>query len=550
MARWTTFGVTLGITLATAGAARAASDRSMHPIALDPIQTTGGAVAGTALPSGVRAYLGIPYAEPPVGDLRWAPPRTAHWSGLYNADRKGAECIQVLRPHDINHYFGEEPSGEDCLTLNLWAPASTPKGERLPVIVFLYGGGFTIGSSGMANYDGEAMARAGAIFVNFNYRVGALGFLAHPELTREQGGASGNYGLMDQTLALRWVHDNVARFGGDPEQVVIMGQSAGAFSVAAQMLSPAARGLFRGAVLSSACVLGTERKTLTEAEQTGLALEQRLGVHGLAALRALPADRILAAQSESQLGLAVSGVRIEGPIVDGRILPRQAAQAVAAGDFAKVPVIASFNSDDLAFGFEPLIAARDVAGYRAAAAALFGPDSQAFLRLYPVERDEAVRATARRAAQDANFAAASRGCARDLSAKGLPVWVDEFAHRHPYAPGLVLADQDVATVGAYHTADIPYWFGTLEAYNALRPTRQWTAFDRDLSTRMMGALIAFARTGSPSTPALPWPAWDPRSDARLVLDDPAGLRRFDRAGQEWLATHRPAPVLRSNRPRD
>jgi len=179
----------LCLTLGVAAGSAYAADRSMQPIASDPVETSSGRVAGTALASGVKAYLGVPFAQAPVGDLRWAPPQPAHWSGIFNADRKGPACIQVLRPHDINHYFGEEATGEDCLSLNLWAPASAKAGDKLPVVVFLYGGGFTIGSSGMANYDGAAMAQAGAVFVNFNYRVGALGFLAHPELTKEQGGA-------------------------------------------------------------------------------------------------------------------------------------------------------------------------------------------------------------------------------------------------------------------------------------------------------------------------------------------------------------------------
>ncbi len=231
----------------------APADRSMTPITSDPVVTASGRIAGTQLDSGVRAYLGIPFATPPVGPLRWAPPQPAAWKGVWNADRKGPECIQVLRPHDINHYFGEEPSSEDCLYMNLWTPAQATPASKLPVIVFLYGGGFTIGSSGMANYDGEAMAKAGAVFINFNYRVGAFGFLAHPELTREQGGHSGNYGIMDQTLALRWIRENVARFGGDPDKVLIMGQSAGAGSVIAQIFSPQAKGLFRAAVMSSGC---------------------------------------------------------------------------------------------------------------------------------------------------------------------------------------------------------------------------------------------------------------------------------------------------------
>ncbi|MBC2669008.1 carboxylesterase/lipase family protein [Novosphingobium piscinae] len=517
-----------------------------------PITTSSGRLAGKVLPSGVQAWLGVPYAKPPVGDLRWAPPQPAAWDGVVHAERKGPACIQVLRPHDINHYFGEEATGEDCLTLNIWAPPGTAAGARRPVIVFIYGGGFTIGSSGMANYDGEAMARAGAVFVNFNYRVGAMGFLAHPELTAEQGGASGNYGLMDQTLALKWVRDNIAAFGGDPDKVLIMGQSAGAGSVAAQVQSPAARGLFRAAVMSSGCNLRGQKATLVDAEKVGLALQERLGARNLAALRNLPADRILAVQSETQLGLSVSGVRISGPIVDGRVLPQQAADAVAAGNFAKVPMIAGFNEDDLAFGFGSLTSAGTVAEYTAAAQQLFGAEAPAFLKLYPAKTDAEVRAVARRAAQDSGLAANARACATDLAAHGVPVWINEYARRHPYVPGLKLADQDTATVGAYHTADIPYWFGTQDKYNMFRQTRQWTEWDRTLSARMMGALIAMAETGSPNTAALPWQPWSAKNDTLLWLGDTVEVKRFNPAAQAWLAAHRPAAVNapRPTTPRD
>ncbi|MFY7837074.1 MAG: carboxylesterase/lipase family protein [Novosphingobium sp.] len=533
-------------------ASSAEADKSMQPLPSAPIVTSSGRIAGTALSSGVQAWLGVPFAKPPVGELRWAVPQPSIWSGVYNADRKGAACIQVLRPHDINHYFGEEATGEDCLTMNIWAPAGTAVGAKRPVIVFIYGGGFTIGSSGMANYDGEAVARAGAIFVNFNYRVGALGFLAHPELTAEQGGASGNYGLMDQTLALKWVHDNIAAFGGDPEKMLIMGQSAGAGSVAAQVQSPAARGLFRAAVMSSGCSLRGTKMTLPDAEKLGLALQERLGAKSLAAMRNIPADRILAAQSESQLGLAVSGVRISGPIVDGKVLPQQAVEAVASGNFAKVPVMAGFNEDDMAFGFSALTAARTVADYNAAANQLFGADAAAFLKLYPAKTDADVPATARRAAQDSGFAANARTCASDLAAKGVPVWINEYARRHPYVAGVKLADQDTTTVGAYHTADIPYWFGTQDKYNAIRPTRQWTDWDRTLSNRMMTALIAMAETGSPDTVAMPWKPWSVKNDSLLWLGDTVEKKAFNTTGQTWLAAHKPAATNapRPTTPRD
>ena len=198
----------------TAAAAPISAQTVERPLA--PVQTQSGKVAGQVLPSGVKAWFGVPFAKPPVQNLRWQPPQPISWNGVWNADRKGPECMQVLRPHNINHYFGEEATSEDCLYMNIWAPAAAKPGAKLPVIVFLYGGGFTIGSSGMASYGGEAMAKEGAVFVNFNYRVGVLGFLAHPELTAEQGGHSGNYAYLDQNAALKWIKANIAQFGGDP----------------------------------------------------------------------------------------------------------------------------------------------------------------------------------------------------------------------------------------------------------------------------------------------------------------------------------------------
>jgi len=200
----------LCLALATPGAFGATK-----AIAGDPVVVDSGNLAGTELSSGVRAYLGVPFAAPPVREMRWRPPQPlTPWQGTFHADRTAPECTQTLRAHDINHYFGEEPTGEDCLYLNLWAPAEARPGDRRPVIVFIYGGGGTLGSSGMANYGGENMARRGAVFINFNYRVGLLGYMAHPELTQEQGGHSGNYGYLDQNAALKWVRDNVAKFGG------------------------------------------------------------------------------------------------------------------------------------------------------------------------------------------------------------------------------------------------------------------------------------------------------------------------------------------------
>lgn len=517
-----------------------ATAQGMVPIAGDPVQTTGGALAGTTLASGVKAYLGIPYAAPPVGDLRWRAPKPYSWTGTWNADRKGAECMQVLRPHNINHYFGEEPSSENCLTMNIWTAAKAA--EKLPVIVFIYGGGFTIGSSGMPNYGGEAMAQRGAIFVNFNYRVGALGLMAHPALSAEQGGHSGNYGIMDQTAALKWVHENIAKFGGDPEKVIIMGQSAGAASVVSQIFSPAAKGLFRGAVMSSACNFTGPYQTLAQAEQVGVAIQKKLGADSLDAMRQLPADRILAVQTETQVGASVSGVRINGPIVDGLSIPLNKAEALAAKSYNAVPIIAGSNGGDMDQGMSPITKATNTAEYEALVRKAYGANADEVLKLFPVKADADVAAAAKALASFGGMMGSNRGCAVQQSAHSdQPTFLYRYDRKHPYAPDAVIADQDIKTIGAYHTADIPYWFGTQDAYNSLRHTRDWQPWDRQLSGTMMDALIAFANTGAPGSKALNWPAWNNKTESYVTFGDAVAVNHLDGKKMDYLAAHSAAP---------
>ncbi|MBC2665845.1 carboxylesterase family protein [Novosphingobium flavum] len=519
----------------------------MVPISGDPVVTSGGSVAGSLLPSGVRAYLGIPYAQPPVNDLRWQPPKPIKWNGVWNADRHTPECIQVLRRHDINHYFGEEASGEDCLYLNLWAPPSAKPGAKLPVVVFIFGGGGTIGSAGMAHYDGEAMAKAGAVFVNMNYRVGLLGQMPHPELTREQGGHSGSYSYLDQNAALRWVHDNIAAFGGDPDKVVIAGQSFGASAVAEQVMSPLSKGLFRGAFMSSGCNYTREYTPLAAAEKTGLELQKRLGAANLAEMRNAPADRILALQAETQNMTVNAGLQTPR-VIDGLMITSTKAATLANRTGSAVPIVIGFNDDDNDALPEryPLTAARTVAEYQDIARKMYGADADAFLKLYPVKTDADVWAMARRAATESpgGFMANARDCGQ-LQAKflGQPTYVNYFAQRHAYIPGAVIADQNTQTVGAYHNADIPYWFGTIESFNRVRPTRAWTDQDRALSATMMQSLIAFAETGNPNTAAVKWPAWTAASPQYVVLANKGiTTAKMDLKRMDWLAAHPAAPV--------
>ena len=503
------------------------------------VQTSSGVVAGTVLESGVKAWLGVPYAQAPVRELRWKEAQPITWTGTYNADRKMSACIQILRPHNINHYFGEEPTSEDCLYMNIWAPPDATRESRLPVVVFIYGGGGTVGSSGMANYDGAQVARRGAIYVNFNYRLGILGFMAHPELTKEQGGHSGNYGYLDQSAALKWIQQNIAAFGGDPAKVIISGQSAGAGSVAQQIFSPRSQGLFRGAVMFSACNFTSSNTPLAEGEATGLEIQKALEAASLDDMRQVPADRILAIQNEFQLGRSVPGIRTGG-VIDGYFMPDTKAAILAAGGAADVPVIASFTHDE---ANSPLKSATTVAEFKARAAEVFGPAAPEFLALYPVASDAEVRAVAQDAANDAAGLFNSRACAT-LKAQyhKSPTYMTVFSRKHPYVPGVKIADQDTATIGAYHTSEVPYYFGTQDAYNLFRPTRNWTPWDRELSETLTASLIAFAATGNPATPKAAWMAWSAQDERYIEFGDAIRPVSVNRARLDFMAKHRPAPA--------
>jgi para-nitrobenzyl esterase len=516
-----------------------------------PIQTEGGLLAGKVLASGVKAWLGVPFAKPPTQALRWQAPQPMTWRGVWNADRLMPECIQVLRPHNINHYFGEEPTSENCLYMNIWAPGNVTENSNLPVIVFIYGGGSTIGSSGMANYDGANVARHGAVFVNFNYRVGLLGFMAHPELTKEQGGHSGNYAYLDQNAALKWIKNNIRKFGGDPSKVLISGQSAGAGSVTQQIFSPLSKGLFSSALMSSGCSWGGNSTSLAEGEKVGTEAQQRLGVANLDEMRQVPADKILGLQAESQVGVSTQGLRVGG-VIDGYFMPKTQMEILAAHEINDVPIIAHFNQDEAS---NALMNAKTVAEYRETATRMYGDKTEAFLKLYPVTSDADIRRVAGTVARESGLERNARNCAVLQSKYNKSAaYISTYARKHPYTPGVKLADQDTATIGAYHTADVPYWFGTLDSLNLFRPTRNWTAWDRELSDKMMNTLITFAKTGSPATAEVKWPAWNTNNEQKVLFSDQISVVKLNINGIDFLTTNlaQPVPVMDAPRvgPRD
>jgi para-nitrobenzyl esterase len=474
----------------------AAADLEAQATVGPRVQIETGLIEGANLPSGARAFLGIPFAAPPVRELRWRDPRpAASWSGVLHADKFAPQCIQPLRSSLANHYSGVESVSEDCLYLNVW---TRPDLRKAPVVVYIHGGAFYIGSGSMGIYGGEGVSQEGAVFVNFNYRLGPLGFLALPELSAESAhGSSGNYGLLDQIAALRWVQRNIEQFGGDPENVTIVGQSAGSMSVLMLQASPLAKGLFHRAVGMSGAMIGGPLRlpSREQAEQDGMKLQAAWKASGLEQLRALPADRLVVPR--------VPGGPGTGPAVDGHVLPAPLTDLFARKVQNDVPLLIGFTNDESFGGLGPV---SSLAEYRDKARALFGAQTERFLQLYPASIDAEAATRAREADRDGTVAASMFAWALLQKANGnAPVFAYQFSRPHNYFAGVTFSDLDPVTAGAYHTSEVPFWLGTQDAFNRYRPTRAWTPEDRAMSGAMLHALVAFARTGKPDLAGLDWP---------------------------------------------
>lgn len=452
-----------------------------------------GTVRGEAL-EGVAAFKGIPYAAPPVGQRRWKPPAPpAPWKGVREATKFGPACVQpVSRPGSI---YAEtlEAMSEDCLSLNVWAPADA---RGAPVMVWIHGGALTTGAGSLSMYDGAALARRGVVVVSINYRLGVLGYLAHPALSAESpDGISGNYGLLDQIAALRWVERNIAAFGGDPEQVTIAGESAGALSVMYLMASPAARGLFDRAILQSAYMISTPELRASPhgepaAEAVGLKLADLLDARGLPRLRAMDAVELV--NRAPLTGYVPWGT------VDGKLLPRQLVEVFDRGEQAPVPVLVGFNAGEirsLRFLLPPPPA--DAGAYTAAIRRGYGPLADAWLTLYPAsDIGESMLATTR----DALYGWTSERIAAKQAALGRPSFLYLFDHGYPAA--------DAAGLHAFHAAEIPYVFGTTGMTPAAWPAAPDTPEEARLSGAMADYWAAFVRSGTPSAEGAPaWPAY-------------------------------------------
>lgn len=474
-------------------AALAACSLVTPALAQPVVQAPAGAMQGSEQ-GDVRIFRGIPYAQPPMGTMRWKPPATLPtWQGVRKANDFGPACVQPRARSSGIYTNPPERMAEDCLTLNIWTPDGA---KAVPVFVWIHGGALVGGYSHERMYDGARMAaRGGAIIVSINYRLGILGYLAHPELSKESpDGISGNYGLLDQIAALQWVRRNIAAFGGDPDNVTIAGESAGALSVMYLMASPLARGLFHKAIAQSAYMITTPelkqaRYGLPSAETEGTQVMAALGVRDLAGLRAMDAEALTQ-------GAAGKGY---GPwaAVDGKVLLRQLVETWDRGEQAPVPILAGFNAGEIR-SLRVLLppAPASPAAYEAAIRARYGDLAEPFLRLYPSSN---VAESMLAATRDALYGWTSTRLAIGQTAIGQRGYLYLFDHGYPAA--------DEAGLHAFHAAEIPYVFGTAGQVPPYWPKIPDGVADRLLSTAMMDYWLAFARTGTPA--AKGQPAWRP-----------------------------------------
>ena len=456
-------------------------------------ETAAGTVRGESIGT-TRVFKGIPYALPAVGVLRWKPPvAMPSWTGVRDATHFGAACMQP-KPRSGSLYSEELPAvSEDCLFLNVWTSTSA---RNSPVFVWIHGGALTTGSSSERLYDGAKLAARGVVVVSINYRLGILGYLAHPQLSAESSDrVSGNYGLLDQIEALRWVKRNIAAFGGNPAKVTIAGESAGALSVMYLMASPQAHGLFSKAIAQSAYMISMpELKRARFGEQAAEAIGSRLaltlGSPNIADLRSIDAGKLT--EDAARTGYFPLGT------VDGHVLPRQLVEVFERGEQARVPILAGFNSGEIrSLRFLAPPAPSDAATYEAAIRKRYADLAEEFLRLYPSSRlEESVLATTR----DALYGWTSERLVTKQTAQGQPSYLYFFDHGYPAA--------DAANLHAFHASELPYAFGTMDRTPPLWPKVPDAAKEAALSEAMIDYWTSFASAGEPSAKNQPaWPAY-------------------------------------------
>ena len=489
------------------------------------VKIANGTLEGVVEKSGIRSFKGVPFGAPPVGDLRWKPPQPVKaWTGVRKADKFGPRCMQRAIFGDMN--FRSDGMSEDCLYLNVWTPAKTGK-EKLPVMVYFFGGGFMAGDGSEPRYDGESMATKGIVTISISYRLSVFGFMAHPELTKESPNhASGNYALFDQYAALKWVQENIAAFGGDPKRVTIAGESAGSIAVSAQMASPLSKNLIAGAIGESGSIMGALSATpLADGEQAGVKFGQAIGKESLAALRAMPADQLLEATAKP-------GLPRFSPVVDGYFFPKDPAAIFAAGEQAHVPLLAGSNSEESGaagvLGREPAT----VENYKKALERLYPGKGEQVFKLYPATTENEILDAARDLAGD-RFIAFSTWKWVELATKtgGKPTYYYRYDRPRPamrpemgnaqagLAGGVIRNPQPnagpprPAPRGAVHSAEIEYAMGNLDGNKVYA----WTPDDYKVSKVMQEYFANFIKTGNPNGKGLAnWPTF--KANQRMIID--------------------------------
>jgi para-nitrobenzyl esterase len=491
----------------------------------DRVKTANGVVESTVPPKdGVRSFKGIPFAQPPVGNLRWREPQPVKpWSGVRNADTFGPACMQRLSPN-ADYWLRGDGMSEDCLYLNVWTPAKSGR-EKLPVLVYIFGGGFQNGDGSEPRYDGESMARQGIVAVSLNYRTNIFGFFVHPELTKESPHrASGNYGLLDQVAALRWVQQNIAAFGGDPKRVTIAGESAGSISVSALMASPLSRNLMAGAICESgAAIASLPPRPLAEAEQNGVKFAAAAGAESLAALRAMTAQQLQEAAAKAQ------GIRFS-TAMDGYFLAKTLTETALAGEQARIPLLAGTNTEEMSpravlAGGEPTPQTLAEAIKK-----FYGDKAEPVLNAYAATTTDEVYEAAMHLASarfisygtwkwtELHMQTSGQPVYRYLYAKVRPAYLGMPGQPPPTppAPGPGAAQQPPAPRGAVHSAEIQYAMGNLD----LDRRYAWEPADYDVSKTMQAYFVNFTKTGNPEGPGLPpWPAYRPETNYQRMRID-------------------------------
>ena len=494
----------------------------------DRVTTANGIVESTVPPKdGVRSFKGIPFAQPPIGDLRWREPQPGkNWTGVRNADKFGPACMQRLSP-GADYWLRGDGMSEDCLYLNVWTPAKTGR-EKLPVLVYIFGGGFQNGDGSEPRYDGGSMARHGIVAVSLNYRTNIFGFFVHPELTKESPhNASGNYGLLDQVAALRWVQQNIAAFGGDPTRVTIAGESAGSISVSALMASPLSKNLMAGAICESgAAIASLPPRPLAEAEQNGVKFAAAAGAESLAALRAMTGQQLQEAAAKAQ------GIRFS-TAMDGYFLSKTLAEIALAGEQAKIPLLAGTNTEEA--GPRSVLAGGDPTPETLAAAItkFYGDKAGPVLKAYAATTTDEVYEAAMHLASarfisygtwkwtELHMQTSGKPVYRYLYARVRPAYLGMPGQPPPTVPPSPAAapggaPQPSPPRGAAHSAEIQYAMGNLDLDTRYR----WEPADYDVSKTMQAFFVNFIKTGNPDGPGLPpWPAYRPETNYQRMRID-------------------------------